>query len=79
MQQNADQNTADLPEGTDKVIEGAANSGAIETNPAVDDADDGELTIEGAGRTNLSERLKRRVQACNFRFRVPERTQSAHG
>jgi len=54
----ADQNTADLPEGTDKVIEGAANSGAIETNPAVDDADDGELTIEGAGRTNLSERLR---------------------
>lgn len=54
----ADQNTADLPEGTDKVIEGAANSGAIETDPTIDDGDDNELTIEGAGRTNLSERLR---------------------
>jgi ElaB/YqjD/DUF883 family membrane-anchored ribosome-binding protein len=54
----ADQETADLPEGTDKVIEGASNSGAIETNPAVDDSDNSELTIEGAGRTNLSERLR---------------------
>jgi ElaB/YqjD/DUF883 family membrane-anchored ribosome-binding protein len=40
------------------VIEGAANSGAIETNPAVEDGDDSELTIEGAGRGNLSERLR---------------------
>jgi ElaB/YqjD/DUF883 family membrane-anchored ribosome-binding protein len=54
----ADQKTAELPEGTDTVIEGAANSGAIETNPAVDDGDDSELTIEGAGRGNLSERLR---------------------
>jgi ElaB/YqjD/DUF883 family membrane-anchored ribosome-binding protein len=53
-----DQKTAELPEGTDTVIEGAANSGAIETNPAVDDGDDSELTIEGAGRGNLSERLR---------------------
>jgi ElaB/YqjD/DUF883 family membrane-anchored ribosome-binding protein len=54
----ADQKTADLPEGTDTVIEGAANSGAIETSPAVEDGDDSELTIEGAGRGNLSERLR---------------------
>jgi ElaB/YqjD/DUF883 family membrane-anchored ribosome-binding protein len=54
----ADQKTADLPEGTDTVIEGAANSGAIETNPTIDDGDDSELTIEGAGRTRLSERLR---------------------
>jgi ElaB/YqjD/DUF883 family membrane-anchored ribosome-binding protein len=54
----ADQKTAELPEGTDTVIEGAANSGAIETNPAVEDGDDSELTIEGAGRGNLSERLR---------------------
>jgi ElaB/YqjD/DUF883 family membrane-anchored ribosome-binding protein len=54
----ADQKTADLPEGTDTVIEGASNSGAIETNPTIDDGDDSELTIEGAGRTRLSERLR---------------------
>jgi ElaB/YqjD/DUF883 family membrane-anchored ribosome-binding protein len=45
-----------VPEGTDTVIEGAANSGAIETNPTADDNDDGELTIEGRG--GLSERLR---------------------
>jgi ElaB/YqjD/DUF883 family membrane-anchored ribosome-binding protein len=54
----ADQKTADLPEGTDTVIEGASNSGAIETNPTIDDGDDSELTIEGAGRTRLSDRLR---------------------
>jgi ElaB/YqjD/DUF883 family membrane-anchored ribosome-binding protein len=52
-----DQKTADMPEGTDTVIEGAANSGAIETNPTGDDGDDGELTIEGT-RGGLSERLR---------------------
>ena len=56
MQPTTDQKTADLPEGTDKVVEGAANSGAIETNPIVDDSDDGELTIEGRG--GLSERIR---------------------
>jgi ElaB/YqjD/DUF883 family membrane-anchored ribosome-binding protein len=54
----ADQKTADLPEGTDEIIEGAANSGAIETTPTADDGDDGELTIEGAGRVGLSERIR---------------------
>src|SRR4051812_14220787 len=58
MQPIADQKTADLPEGTDTVIEGA-NIGAIETEAAVDDSDDdGELTIEHAGRGGLSERLR---------------------
>ena len=56
----ADQKTADLPEGTDKVIEGAANSGAIATDPAGDDGEDGEpVTIEDAGRgERLTERLR---------------------
>ena len=58
MQQNADPNTADLPEGTDTVIAGAANTGAIETDPIVDDGDESELTIERAGRGSLSERLR---------------------
>jgi len=58
MQPTADPKTADLPEGTDKVIEGAANTGAIETNPIVDDGDDGEVTIERAGSGTLAERLR---------------------
>jgi len=58
MQPTADPKTADLPEGTDKVIEGAANTGAIETNPIVDDGDDAELTIERAGSGTLAERLR---------------------
>ena len=41
-----DQNTADLPEGTDTVIEGAANVGAITTDRAGGDDDGGILTIE---------------------------------
>jgi ElaB/YqjD/DUF883 family membrane-anchored ribosome-binding protein len=42
-----DQRTADLPDGTDAVIEGAANSGAITTDRASSDGDDKEtLTIE---------------------------------
>ena len=41
-----DQRTAELPDGTDKVIEGA-NSGSIATDRAVDDGDDGgTVTIE---------------------------------
>ena len=47
----ADQQTADLPEGTDTMIEGAANSGAIATEPLTADEDDDEmLTIDGAAR-----------------------------
>jgi ElaB/YqjD/DUF883 family membrane-anchored ribosome-binding protein len=47
----ADQETADLPEGTDKVIEGASNTGAIAAEPltSIED-DDGTVTIEGTGR-----------------------------
>jgi len=42
-----DQRTADLPDGTDAVIEGAANTGAIATDRASSDGDDkGTLTIE---------------------------------
>jgi ElaB/YqjD/DUF883 family membrane-anchored ribosome-binding protein len=44
-----DQRTADLPEGTDAVIEGAANTGAIATDRAGSDGDESEtLTIEDA-------------------------------
>lgn len=61
MQQNADPNTADLPEGTDKIIEGAAvNSGSIAAEPltSIDDDDD-PVTIEGAGRgESLTARLR---------------------
>jgi ElaB/YqjD/DUF883 family membrane-anchored ribosome-binding protein len=55
-----DQQTADLPEGTDTVIEGAANSGAIAAEPlTIDEDDDETLTIEGAARTGgISERLR---------------------
>ena len=42
MQRNTDQTTAELPEGTDTIIEGAANTGAIETGPTADDSDDEE-------------------------------------
>jgi ElaB/YqjD/DUF883 family membrane-anchored ribosome-binding protein len=47
----ADPKIDDLPEGTDKVIEGAANSGAIAAEPltTIDDEDD-TLTIEDTGR-----------------------------
>ena len=41
-----DQNTADLPEGTDTIIEGAANVGSITTDRAGGDDDGGILTIE---------------------------------
>lgn len=42
-----DQRTADLPDGTDALIEGAANSGAIATDRAGDDGDDTTIvTIE---------------------------------
>jgi ElaB/YqjD/DUF883 family membrane-anchored ribosome-binding protein len=41
-----DQNTADLPEGTDTIIEGAANVGTITTDRAGGDDDGGTLTIE---------------------------------
>ncbi|MES2137155.1 MAG: hypothetical protein V4502_08875 [Pseudomonadota bacterium] len=55
----ADQPTADLPEGTDKVIEGAANSGVIATEPLVEERDDETLTIEGAGRgSTIADRIR---------------------
>ena len=42
----AEQNTPALPDGTDTVIEGAANSGAIATDRAGGDDEGGTLTIE---------------------------------
>jgi ElaB/YqjD/DUF883 family membrane-anchored ribosome-binding protein len=56
----ADPKTADLPEGTDTVIEGAANSGAIVTERIVDDGVEGdEVTIENAGRgSTLTDRFR---------------------
>ena len=42
----ADQNTAELPEGTDKVIEGAANTGAIATDRERGSDEGGTVTIE---------------------------------
>ena len=44
----ADQQTADLPEGTDKVIEGA-NIGAITTKPTGRDDGDGTISIDDTG------------------------------
>jgi ElaB/YqjD/DUF883 family membrane-anchored ribosome-binding protein len=41
-----DQRTADLPEGTDTIIEGAANIGAIATDRAGSDDEGGTITIE---------------------------------
>jgi len=56
----ADQKTADLPEGTDTIIEGAAaNSGSIAAEPLdTSDEDDETLTIEGTGRGSISERIR---------------------
>ncbi|HUP66919.1 MAG TPA: hypothetical protein VM145_01725 [Sphingomicrobium sp.] len=56
----ADQKTAELPEGTDTIIEGAANSGAIAAEPFTTSEDDQEtLTIEGAARGgSITERLR---------------------
>jgi hypothetical protein len=67
-----DQRTAELPEGTDKVIEGA-NSGTIATDRAGDDGDDRETVIiedaalvteketpapSGAAETGIGDRLR---------------------
>ena len=45
----ADQNTADLPEGTDKVIEGA-NVGALTTDPTARDQGGETITIDDAAK-----------------------------
>jgi ElaB/YqjD/DUF883 family membrane-anchored ribosome-binding protein len=42
----ADQRNADLPEGTDTVIEGAANTGAIATDPTAPDQGGQTITID---------------------------------
>jgi hypothetical protein len=44
----ADQRTAELPEGTDKVIEGA-NVGAIETDPTANDQDGQPISVGDTG------------------------------
>jgi len=61
----ADQRTADLPEGTDAVIEPAEpeNSGAIATDRAADDEGGATLTIDNPGLSSgasgkLTERLR---------------------
>ncbi len=46
----ADQRTADLPEGTDKVIEGA-NLGSITTDPTDRDQGGETITIDDTGNT----------------------------
>ena len=54
-----DNKIADLPEGTDTVIEGAANSGAITTDEATPDPEGGTLAIENtAPNTGLADRLR---------------------
>ena len=50
-----DQRTADLPEGTDTIIEGAAepdNTGAVVTERAADDDEDATLTIENTDKSD---------------------------
>ena len=57
----ADQKTVDLPEGTDTVIEGAANSGSITTEPLAEERDDEDvLTIADAGRNErgIADRIR---------------------
>ena len=61
----ADQRTAgndltELPEGTDAVIEGAANTGAIATEVTLEEDDTDTLIIENAGKSDrrLAERLR---------------------
>lgn len=59
-----DQRTADLPEGTDTIIEGAAaepkNSGALVIEPVTGDEGDETLTIEDTGepQRRLADRLR---------------------
>ena len=59
----ADQRTAELPEGTDHVIEGAAeteNTGAIATDRVTEDEGGATLTIENVDKSDrgLAERLR---------------------
>lgn len=55
-----DQRTADLPEGTDTVIEGAANTGAIATDGTADEDEGDILTIENAGKSDrrIADRIR---------------------
>lgn len=46
MQRNDDRNTADLPEGTDSIVEEGANLGAITTDRAGGEDSGGTITIE---------------------------------
>lgn len=69
----ADQNIADLPEGTDTVIEGAANIGAIATDRASGDDDGGTLTIEdtdagSSGSGGTGEGLAGRLRSGREKF-----------
>ena len=59
----ADQRTADLPEGTDAIIQGAAepdNSGTLTTERSAEADEDETLTIEKAGKSDrgLADRLR---------------------
>ena len=58
-----DQRTADLPEGTDTIIEGAAepdNSGSVVTEPIAEDEGGETLTIENTGRSDrrIADRIR---------------------
>ena len=46
-----EQKTPDLPEGTDTVIEGAANSGALTAERVGGNDEDGIMTVENTGRS----------------------------
>lgn len=58
-----DQRTADLPEGTDTIIEGAAepdNSGSVVTEPIADDEGGETLTIENTSKSDrrIADRIR---------------------
>jgi ElaB/YqjD/DUF883 family membrane-anchored ribosome-binding protein len=54
-----DNKIADLPDGTDTVIEGAANTGAITTDEATPDPEGGTVAIENtAPSSGLADRLR---------------------
>jgi ElaB/YqjD/DUF883 family membrane-anchored ribosome-binding protein len=71
----ADQRTADLPEGTDTIIQGAAepeNTGAIATDRTTDAEEDTTLTIEGdalvTDKDKSSGRLSERLRTGREQF-----------
>ena len=56
-----DQRTADLPEGTDTIIQGAAepdNTGAVVTEPTTDNDEGETLTIENTDKRRIADRIR---------------------